>query len=165
MNEIKYPDIDTISIPSVEDILKGSNSFGKIQNFKDLSIAWKTMVVIGAVSIFVVVGLTVLLILIFETELIPIEALLGTKEDLDLTEFDNFFKSMDEELDAELDVDEDSDSESSSNTESFSTREDLIRKIDEISITLDKMSETKNSKNLDENIIDWSLMKIDLQKP
>ena len=161
--------LDSISISSASDYGKVKNIEinGKIQKFKDLSIGWKTMVIIGAISLIVVVGLIILLILIFETDIIPIETLLGAKEDLDLSEYDKFFESMDEELEAELDLDEDSDSDldsifnDSDSSSTITKRADLIRKIDEISITLDKITEMKNS-NLEDNIIDWSLMKIDL---
>jgi hypothetical protein len=168
-------DIPTISVPngfkeSFDETLK-SPITGKIQRFDDLSMGWKTMVVIGAISIIVVVGLAILLILIFETDIIPIEMILGSKEDLDLSEYDDFFNSMDKELEAELgedfensDLDSDLDSifDDSSSLSTTTRRTDLIRKIDEISMTLDRMTEIKESHDLDENIIDWSLLKIDL---
>jgi hypothetical protein len=46
--------------------------------FNDLTISWKILIIFGSISLFINIALIIFVILIFKTDLIPIEDLLGS---------------------------------------------------------------------------------------
>jgi len=63
-----------------------------MSSFTDLKLKWKILVVIGIIALFISITLAIILILIFETDLIPIESLINTNKNLD--KFDYLFDDV-----------------------------------------------------------------------
>jgi hypothetical protein len=66
-----------------------------VQKFQDLDIIWKILIIIGSISSFIMISLAIVLILIFNTNIIPVDNVLSYKEDI--SSFDDFFKDLDKD--------------------------------------------------------------------
>ena len=62
------------------------------QQFSDLDIKWKILIIIGILALIICITLSIVLILIFKSDVIPVDNISHVE---DISEFDDFFNDLD----------------------------------------------------------------------
>lgn len=137
------------------------------QPFSQLNKKWKVLIIIGIISLIVMVGLSIFVILIFKTDVVPLEAIIGigNNKEINLNKYNKFFdqlefneleKDLDNKLDnldkleIESDRDSDNDNESHLTIESNDEKSSVIIRMNKV---LDKIENSINHINIDKKHI------------
>lgn len=71
-------------------------------SFNDLPISWKTLIIIGIISLFIMIGLIIFVILIFKTDLISLDFLVSSKTNID--EYNDFLEDFNNSIETTQDI-------------------------------------------------------------
>jgi len=69
--------------------------------FENLPMTWKILIIIGIIFTIIMIGLIVLVIIVFKTDLIPLEFIIGSK-DTNIDEYEDFLSEWEKTNDDEI---------------------------------------------------------------